>query len=115
MKKTLVCIECPMGCDIEVEIENGTVVGVVGNTCPRGKNYAINEVSCPKRVVTTTVKTENGKLVAVKTDAPVNKSDMFKVIEISASLIVKTPVSIGDVLVENVFDGVNLVATSQCK
>jgi CxxC motif-containing protein len=104
-----------MGCDIEVQIENGTVVGVMGNTCPRGKNYAINEVSCPKRVVTTTVKTENGKMVAVKTDVPVNKADMFKVIDICASLVVKTPIGIGDVIVENIFGGVNLVATSQCK
>ena len=52
MKKTLTCIECPIGCEIEVEVENGVVLSVKGNTCPRGKVYAEAEVVCPKRVVT---------------------------------------------------------------
>ena len=36
----LTCIRCPMGCAIHVEMENGQVVSVTGNTCPRGAEYA---------------------------------------------------------------------------
>ena len=55
MKTKLTCIECPIGCEIEVVVENGAAVSVTGNGCLRGKTYAQNEVVCPKRVVTSTV------------------------------------------------------------
>ena len=54
MKKNLTCIVCPIGCSLEVEIENNNVVSVKGNTCPRGEKYAISECSNPERMVTTT-------------------------------------------------------------
>ena len=64
----LTCIECPLGCDIEVQKENGELK-ITGNSCPRGKLYATNEVTCPKRVLTTTVRCEGGELVSVKTSS----------------------------------------------
>ena len=36
----LTCISCPMGCPITVEMEDGQVVSVTGNTCKRGDIYA---------------------------------------------------------------------------
>ena len=111
MKKTLTCIECPMGCTIDVEIENGVPVSVKGNTCPRGKAYAQNEVVCPVRVVTSTVKAENGTTVPVKTEKPVKKSEIFAVMKRINEARCKLPVSIGDVIIEDVSDGVSLVAT----
>ncbi len=111
----LTCVECPMGCDIEVEIENGKVIAVTGNTCPRGKLYAENEVVCPKRVLTTTVKSNDGRLIPVKTDMPVKKADMFILMQKINGLTVQTPVKIGDVLVQNFADGANLVATGNAE
>lgn len=107
----LTCIECPMGCAIEVAIENGTVISVKGNTCPRGKMYAENEAVCPKRVVTSTVRAVNGAMIPVKTDRPVKKSEMFAVMQKINAVHPKLPVKIGDVLQENISDGANLVAT----
>ena len=112
MVKKLTCIECPMGCDIEVQIENGKILSVTGNTCPRGKLYAENEMICPKRVLTTTVKSECGKPVPVKTDAPVNKADTFILMEKINKIRVKLPISIGDVIVQNISNGANLIATA---
>ena len=42
---------------------------VTGNTCPRGAEYGINEVTNPVRVITSTVKVKNGEIpvVPVKT------------------------------------------------
>ena len=34
------CIMCPMGCEMTVTVENGKVIDVKGNTCPRGAKYA---------------------------------------------------------------------------
>ena len=114
-KRNLTCVECPLGCDIEVCLENGKVVSVSGNTCPRGKLYAENEVVCPKRVITSSVRADNGEMVSVKTDAPVPKQKTFEIMKIINSLTCKLPVQIGDVLLENICDGVNLVATCNLK
>ncbi len=110
--RNLTCIECPIGCSIEVGLEDGKVVYIKGNSCPRGKMYAENEVICPKRVVTSTVRAENGKLVPVKTDKPINKSEIFAVMEKINSVVCKLPVKIGDVLFTNISDGANLIATN---
>ena len=37
MRKELICINCPMGCCLEVEYDADKVLGVKGNECPRGK------------------------------------------------------------------------------
>lgn len=46
-KRELTCIGCPMGCPLTVELENGAVTAVYGNTCPRGDAYARKEVTAP--------------------------------------------------------------------
>ncbi len=110
MKRELTCIICPIGCSLEVEIENGEVKSVKGNTCPRGKNYAETECVAPMRTVTTTVRCDDGSVLPVKTDSPIPKEKMFELMEIINDSIAHLPISIGDVIIENVF-GCNIVAT----
>ena len=110
-KRNLTCVECPLGCDIEVCLENGKVVSVSGNTCPRGKLYAENEVVCPKRVITSSVRADNGEMVSVKTDAPVPKQKTFEIMKIINQTTCSPFVKLGDVLVENISDGVNLIVS----
>ena len=109
MKKNLTCIECPIGCEIEVEVENCVVLSVKGNSCSRGKIYAEAEVVCPKRVVTSTVRAENGEMIPVKTDRPVRKEAIFEVMQKINATSCKMPVALGDILVENICDDANLV------
>ena len=109
-KINLTCIECPVGCEITVTVTDGNME-VSGNACPRGKLYATNEVTCPKRVVTSTVRCDNGEVVSVKTSAPVLKSEMFEVMKKINKTVAKLPVKIGDVIIENISSGVNLIAT----
>ena len=110
-KKILTCVECPMGCQIQVTLENGVVLAVEGNTCPRGKVYAQNEVKCPMRVLTTTVKTADGKMVSVKTDKPVQRAKMLELMQTINAVTIDTPVKIGDIIICDLCDGANLVAT----
>ncbi len=115
MKSRITCIECPIGCTIDVEVENGKVLSVVGNACPRGKMYAENEVVCPKRVLTSTVRTTEGKLLSVKTDAPVEKAKMFEIMKQINGVHPTGEIHVGDILVENIADGANLVAADNSK
>ena len=111
MIKKLTCIECPIGCEVTVTLEEGRVVEVKGNSCPRGKLYAEAEVVCPKRVVTSTVRAENGEMIPVKTDRPVRKDAIFEVMEKINKTVCKMPVALGDILVENICDDANLVVS----
>ena len=66
-KRELTCIVCPRGCSLVVELDdNGAVMSVSGNICKRGNAYANDECTNPMRVVTSTVRCEDGRVVAVK-------------------------------------------------
>lgn len=112
-RRELICIGCPMGCPIVVEMEDGKVLSVTGNTCPRGESYARKEVTNPTRIVTTTVRVDGGKvpMINVKTEQDIPKDKIFECIAALRGVTVKAPVHIGDIILENVADtGVNIVA-----
>ena len=54
-KRELICIGCPMGCPLTVQLEDGEILSITGQTCKRGEVYARNEVTNPTRIVTSTV------------------------------------------------------------
>lgn len=111
MKKNMICIMCPMGCTISVEEKDGKL-SVTGNTCLRGAKYAEQEYVSPQRVVTALVKLNNGKVAPVKTDKPIAKGDVFKVLEEIGTKEIRLPVHIGDRVIENVCgSGANVVVT----
>ena len=108
------CICCPLGCRIEVALdENGQVSEVSGYTCKRGADYAAQEAVAPERMVTA-VLCVSGCLepVSVKTQRPVPKAAMKEVLAAVAALRLDAPVAAGDVLIEDVCGtGVAVVAT----
>lgn len=109
----MICINCPLGCELDVSMENGTVK-VSGNTCRRGEIYAENEMKDPKRTVTTTAKVENGGavVVPVKTDRDIAKGLMFEVINVINQYTFNAPIHTGDILIENILGtDVNIIAT----
>ena len=113
-KIELTCIGCPMGCPLVVEMENGAVSKVTGNTCPRGDAYGRKEVTNPTRIVTSTVRVQGGTLpvVSCKTRTDIPKGIIFDVARALKTVTVPAPVTIGQVLVDNVADtGVEIIAT----
>ena len=112
MIKSTVCTVCPKGCKVDARFENGEIVEVVGNTCEKGKEFAIGEFTCPRRVVTSTVKVEGADNLPVRTDKAVKKELIFSVMEKIKCVKVFTKVCSGDIIVENVDgEGANVVAT----
>ena len=110
----LICIGCPLGCPLTVEMEGNEVKSVAGNTCPRGDAYAKKELTNPTRIVTSTVRVAGGKLamVSVKTQSDIPKGKIFDCVKALKDVEVVAPVKIGDVIVENVAGtGVNVIAT----
>lgn len=113
-KRELICIGCPLGCPVTVTLEGKQVVSVEGNTCKRGDIYARKEVTNPTRIVTSSVRVENGteNMVSVKTKEDVPKDKIFACIKALKGVTVKAPVSIGDVILKNAAGtGVDIIAT----
>ena len=111
MERNMTCILCPRGCAMTVQGEVGGLQ-VVGNSCPKGQEYAVNECTNPVRTVTSTVRVSNREdtMVSVKTAAPVPKEKMMEVMAQLRSITVSAPVKIGDVILSDVF-GTNVIAT----
>ena len=110
----LICIGCPLGCPLTVEMEGSEVKAVSGNPCPRGDAYARKEMTNPTRIVTSTVRVAGGwlALVSVKTASDIPKGKIFDCVKALKDGEVKAPVKIGDVIVEIVAGtGVNIFAT----
>lgn len=118
MQKNIICVSCPMGCGITVELnDKGEVVSVTGNTCKRGDAYARSECTHPVRSLATTVRVDGGvhNVVPCKSAGPLPKDKIFDCMKEISVVRVKAPVTLGDVLVENICGtGINIVATNHC-
>ena len=112
--KKLICIECPKGCNLEVDIENDKVVAVRNGQCDKGEPYAKQEIENPMRVLTSTVLTSGLelKLMPVKTSAPIKKSSMFAAMQEIKKERITSKVKIGDIIIKNLLnEDVDLIAT----
>lgn len=114
-ERILTCIVCPRGCTLRVRLDDSSqVLRVEGNACLRGVGYAEDECTHPRRTVTSTVRTEKGRVVAVKTDGAVPKELVFEVMKRINSVTAPDTLDIGDIVIEDVLGtGINVVATSR--
>lgn len=114
-ERKLTCIVCPKGCDLTVEFDDaGAIKSITGYTCKRGVAYAEAECTAPVRTVTTTVRCEDGEVVAVKTATPIPKSMIFEVMAAVNAVVAPNKIKIGDVIIANVCGtGSDVVATAQ--
>ena len=108
--KTLTCINCPLGCAVTVQLEDGEIREITGNTCKRGAAYARQEVTAPARMVTTTLRVRNGAAptVPVKTEIPIPKDQDLACVQSLKGVLLAAPVLPGQKVAE--FSGVALLA-----
>ena len=115
MKRELICIGCPMGCHLTAEVENGAVTSVTGNTCPRGREFAISEMTAPKRTICSTVRTAfpDAPVLPVRVSADIPKDRIFDVMDAIRAVTVTERIGRGDVVIPDVLGlGVDVIATS---
>ncbi len=109
-KRELICICCPRGCHLSIDRD----LNVSGNFCPRGAVYAKEEVTCPKRTVTSSVSIAHASLplCPVKSLSPIPKEKVFAAIEELSKVTLEAPVEVGDIVLNNlVGTGIPAVAT----
>ena len=129
MSQELVCITCPMGCHLSVEVLGDGGVEVSGNRCPRGAVYAREETLSPRRVVTATCSLvrpcggaacEGGapeslsapRRVSCRSSAAFPKERIPELLEALYALEVSLPVKRGDPLLKDALGtGIDILAT----
>ena len=117
-KKHFTCVICPLGCEIDVELQDGNVVSMEGNKCQKGEEFVLQELEEPMRILTTTVPIKGAKwaMLPVRTDKAIPKRLLFKVIEQLADIELQAPVKMYDVILQNTAGtGANIVATRNMK
>mgnify|MGYP002671978852 FL=1 len=114
MTKELVCIVCPRSCRMTITSEGDELV-VTGNTCKRGKEFAINEMTDPRRTVCTTVRTSfpSVPVLPVRVSGAIPKNKIFDLMREVNRITVSKRIGREEVIVPNILDlGVDLIATS---
>lgn len=114
MTKELTCIECPNGCQLRITINDDDIV-VEGNSCPKGKDFAITEMTNPTRTICTTVKTiyKDVPVLPVRVSKPIPKSMIFQCMNEINKICVTSKVKRGDILINNILGlDVDIIVTS---
>lgn len=113
MEKEFTCIVCPRGCRLKIDDQ----LNVTGNLCPRGKAYALSEITNPTRTITSSIRINNREnlLVSVKTSAPVPKDKIFDVMEEINKLSCSAPTKIGQIVKKDIasIKGVDIIITKE--
>ena len=113
-EKVFHCIMCPMGCELRATVEDGVVRSVTGNQCPRGAKYARDEITVPRRMLTTTVRIAGGvlPLLPVVSAAPLPKGRILDCACALRNVTATAPVRAGDVVAADILGlGVDIVAS----
>lgn len=114
------CTTCPSECLLTVEVErdaNSAVVevrSVTGNSCPRGDKFIHQELTCPMRVLTTTVAISGGDeaLLPVRTAEAIPLELHTQAMDVIRGLVLGDPVRMGDVVLPNLLNtGIDLIAS----
>lgn len=103
MTRILTCIQCPQGCRLAVEAQDGYLISLSGNRCAKGETYARQELENPERTLTTTVQALGLALawIPVKTSRPIPKARLQEaMVEIRRHQI-NQPVRAGDIVIKH--------------
>ena len=128
MRKTITCIICPNGCllsaDGSVPGTDASVTGtgcprvidspVTGAGCPRGEAYFIQEITDPRRTLTSSVLVTDGELplCSVRLTDPVPIARISDVMKEIRKMKVEAPLESGTVLIRDVLGlGSDVIAT----
>jgi len=109
----VLCIICPLGCRLQVKSEASEELGVEGTSCKQGREYALQEATAPKRVLTTTLATAWGRPLPVRSAAPIAKGKVLAIQRRLARIVIDRAVAAGEVIIPDLDgQGTALIATA---
>lgn len=94
---SITCTLCPNGCQVKVINRKQTE----GNLCPRGNKFALQEQLDPERILTTIIRVE-GQTIAVRSDRPVKRHELRKLVDYIHNRKYYLPIVAGQILLSKV-------------
>ena len=116
--KRLICIVCPVGCEGEISCGDDGAFKANGFGCPRGSQYAKEEFSSPKRMLTTSVKVNGAsrKLLPVVSSKPIPRHLIRDCAALLSQLTLDAPVKEGQVIFWDILaSGADIIAARELK
>ena len=113
MDREIICIMCPLGCRIKVQVEGKEVKQVEGEGCKKGVKYVQQEVTFPGRSLTTTVLTDNPEmpLLPVRSNKALPKEKLIDCMKHISKHSVTGSVQLGQAVIENILGlGADIIA-----
>lgn len=116
-RREITCILCPNGCELVVSLRGEPTAEnlvVEGNLCPRGLDYALEEITAPTRTLTTSVRVRRGTQpqTSIKTACPIPREALLAARAELRGVTLDAPVSIGDIVRKDVAGtGADVVVT----
>lgn len=114
MKKRLTCIECPVGCILDIEYNKSRVLSVKGNECSKGEKFAHDEIIDPRRVLTTTIGIESALFnrLPVRSRIDVPRDQVMDMIRQVKKIKAKVPVKAGDIIIKDFLEsGIDIISS----
>lgn len=110
----MTCIECPIGCLIDVEYNRNEIVSIKGNECKKGRIFVEKEIKDPRRILTTTISIDSIMFnrLPVRSSKAVPKDRVLEFVKEIKKVKVETIVKMGDVIAKNFMDsGVDIISS----
>ncbi len=104
MLREYTCIICPNGCEIQADVENGKILSITGNICPKGESYVEQELTDPRRNIATSILVKNGELplASVRLTNPIPKGEIGKAMEEIRKISLEAPVKAGTIVISEI-------------
>jgi len=105
-----------MGCTIDALVEDGKLLEAHGQACKRGIVFVREELTAPRRMLTTTVRVAGGKLplVPVRSSEPLPKEMLLRAAARLREIVLKAPVKEYEMVIGDLFGtGVDIITSRE--
>ena len=112
--REFICVTCPVGCTIEAVVEGSELLETKGQACQRGLAFVREELSDPRRTLTTTVRVRGGQLplLPVRSVAPLPKGLVREIAVRLRQVEIEAPVRERQVILADALGtGIDIVAS----
>ena len=113
-QRDFICITCPVGCALEAVVDDRELVELRGQTCQRAISFVREELTDPRRVLTTTVRVRGAALplVPVRATEALPKGLLLPVMADLRAVVLDAPIEQHQLVLQNVCNsGTDIVTT----
>ncbi len=114
VEKKLICVICPVGCEIKASFEGEDLKEIEGFRCAQGEEYAREEFTSPSRILTATVQVNNSRVaqLPVRSNQPLPREKLEEAMLELARVSLEIPIKEGQVIIKDILGtGSDMVAS----